>query len=338
MLPVRVTEKELIVSGSQLNEIAWHALLPSTTQSQRSVHKEHRRSEDAHQRYAQLQAPYAELGESGRRFLEALLRTQRYAKDQAARMLALLGTYARADLIAALERAVRYGAYSHAAVERILSAQARPKTILETLAKEEWRQTPPWLGEDLISPRPTSEYQYLCESEPHDHDTPDIAEATSGPEQAASKDGAGADNSHLIQAIGRFACVLDYRVRYETSATILQELTAALADRTLARRLRYYGRFDLVILDEFGFDRLERIESPEAASLLYKLINARNGRSTALVTNIDFEAWGEYLGDPPLAMAFLDRIVDGAIVMKLKGKSYRAHRAEQTSIGRSATK
>jgi DNA replication protein DnaC len=134
------------------------------------------------------------------------------------------------------------------------------------------------------------------------------------------------------------ACVLGYRVRYETSASILQELTAALADRTLARVLRYYGRFDLVILDEFGFDRLERIESPEAASLLFKLINARGGRATALVTNIDFEAWGGYLADPPLAMAFLDRIVDGAIIMKLKGKSYRAHRAEKASAGEQSKK
>ena len=95
-----------------------------------------------------------------------------------------------------------------------------------------------------------------------------------------------------------------------------------------------YGQFDLLILDEFGFDRVERQESPQAASLLYKLINARSGRSTALVTNIDFEAWGEYLGDPPLAMAFLDRIVDGAIILKINGKSYRAHRAEQASAGK----
>ena len=47
------------------------------------------------------------------------------------------------------------------------------------------------------------------------------------------------------------------------------------------------------------------------------------------MTNIDFEAWNEYLGDPPLAMAFLDRVVDGAIVLKLEGKSYRAHRARR---------
>ena len=148
----------------------------------------------------------------------------------------------------------------------------------------------------------------------------------------------GVGKSHLIQAIGRSACALDYRVRYETSASVLRELTAALADQTLERRLRSYGGFDLMILDEFGFDRVERLESPQAASLLYKLINARSGRSTALVTNIDFESWGEYLGDPPLAMAFLDRIVDGAIILKTKGRSYRAHRAERAAAGAASKK
>jgi DNA replication protein DnaC len=49
------------------------------------------------------------------------------------------------------------------------------------------------------------------------------------------------------------------------------------------------------------------------------------------VTNIDFEAWGAYLGDPQLAMAILDRIVDGAIILKINGKSYRAHRAQPAS-------
>ena len=58
----------------------------------------------------------------------------------------------------------------------------------------------------------------------------------------------------------------------------------------------------------------------------------------ALVTNIDFEAWGEYLGDPPLAMAFLDRIVDGAAILKIKGKSYRAHRAERASVVKGSKK
>ena len=180
MLPVRITEKELIVYGPQLEEIARHAVVPDTVTGQRVVHKEHRPVEDARRRQAQLEERFAELGEPGRRFLEGWLQVQRYGKDQAQRVLALLGTYARADLIAALERAVRYGAYSHAAVERILSAQARPRTILEALAEEERWQIPPWLGEDLVSPRPTSGYQYLCESEPHDEEKPHTASGDAG--------------------------------------------------------------------------------------------------------------------------------------------------------------
>lgn len=138
----------------------------------------------------------------------------------------------------------------------------------------------------------------------------------------------GVGKSFLIQAIAESACVLGYSVRYTTSAALLTDLTASLADQTLPERVRYYGRFDLLVIDELGFEKIERNSSPQAANLLYKIIDARTRqRSTALVTNVDFEGWGEYLGDAPLAMAFLDRVVDGAIILKINGKSYRAHRA-----------
>jgi DNA replication protein DnaC len=140
----------------------------------------------------------------------------------------------------------------------------------------------------------------------------------------------GLGKSRIIKSIARQACVLGYTVRYTTSGALFSDLTAALADQTLPKRIRYYCRFDLLVIDEFGFDRIERDPSARAASLLYKIIDSRGPqRSTALVTNIDFDAWSDYLGDPPLAMAVLDRIVDGAIVLKLTGKSFRAHRARQ---------
>jgi len=146
----------------------------------------------------------------------------------------------------------------------------------------------------------------------------------------------GIGKSHIIQALGQKACVNGYRVLYRTSAQLLTDLTASLADKTLPARLRYHANPDLLIIDEFGFDRIERVECPEAAHLLYKIIAARNQkRSTALVTNIDFEKWGEYLSDGPLAMAFLDRLVEAAIILKLKGKSYRADPAN-TSKGHSS--
>ncbi|MEW5748990.1 MAG: IS21-like element helper ATPase IstB [Candidatus Thermoplasmatota archaeon] len=140
----------------------------------------------------------------------------------------------------------------------------------------------------------------------------------------------GLGKSHLLQAIGIRACVEGFGVRYTTSASLLQDLTASLADDTLPARLRYYERYSLLIIDEFGFDHIERKRCREATSVLYKVIQSRAGkRSTALATNVDFDCWGEYLGDPPVAMAFLDRLVDRALVLKLvKGRSYRAHKAQ----------
>ncbi len=138
----------------------------------------------------------------------------------------------------------------------------------------------------------------------------------------------GLGKSRILQAVGHAACVQGYRVRYATSAKLLQEFTAALADGTFSRMLDAYARFDLLLIDEFGFDRPEREAQAQASTFYYRLLDARTGRrSTALATNIDFAAWADYLGDPPLATAFLDRLVDGAVILKLTGRSYRAHRA-----------
>jgi DNA replication protein DnaC len=140
----------------------------------------------------------------------------------------------------------------------------------------------------------------------------------------------GLGKSRLLQNIGQAACGLGYRVLYTTSGVLLEDLTAALADNTIHERIRFYARPELLIIDEFGFDRIERSVCPEAASLWYKIIDARSQRaSTALVSNIDFEAWADYLGDAPLAMALLDRLVEGATIVKLQGQSYRLHRSAE---------
>jgi len=142
----------------------------------------------------------------------------------------------------------------------------------------------------------------------------------------------GLGKSRLIQSIGLAACMLEHPVHYVTSGKLLEDLTAALADQTIHHRVRFYAKFRLLIIDEFGFDRIERSLCPQAASLWYKIIDARSQRaSTALVSNVDFESWATYLGDAPLAMALLDRVVDGATIVKLKGKSYRMHRGPGTS-------
>ena len=55
----------------------------------------------------------------------------------------------------------------------------------------------------------------------------------------------GVGKSHIVQAVGQKACVRGYRVMYRTSADLLADLTASLADKTLPARLRRYANPDL---------------------------------------------------------------------------------------------
>jgi transposase len=170
-LPVRVTETEVLVYSPQLQELARHGLVPRGQTGQRCVQSAHRPSADPRQHEALLRERFAELGPVAARFLDGLLGSQRYGREQAVKILALHSSYARTDVLAALERAVRFGAYSLGAVERILAAQAQPRSVLETLADQERQRLPSHLSDNPVSPRPTTDYHRLVE-EPTDHGPP----------------------------------------------------------------------------------------------------------------------------------------------------------------------
>jgi transposase len=161
LLAVRITAEELIVYGPDLAEVARHRLLPAHTQGQQSVLPEHQPQANARLRRATLEERFAEFGPHGPRFLAGLVHTRRCGWDQAQRVLELLTVYRQADVQAALERAVRFGAFSLSALQRILSATARPKPVLEVLADEERRRLDPLLRADPVTPRPLSAYHHL---------------------------------------------------------------------------------------------------------------------------------------------------------------------------------
>src|SRR2546425_6853472 len=133
LLPVRVTENELIVYGPDVKEIDRHELYPSGTIAQKRSLTAHSPGRDHLQKRELLQQRFAEFGAEGVRFFDELLRARRNGKDEAARVLGLLTVYRREDLARALERAGRYRAFSWAAVERSLAAQAKPRSAMEAL-------------------------------------------------------------------------------------------------------------------------------------------------------------------------------------------------------------
>ena len=168
VLPVRIRDDKVIIYSIALEEVARHRLVPGTQSGVRQVSKSHHPQDDPRERELLLRQRFNELGPVAAQFFDGLLRTQTYAKQQAQQLLALLAHYQRADVLKALERAVRFGAFSLAAMRRILAATAKPKPFLEELAEQYKDALDPSLREEPIGPRPTSDYQHLLSAEESD--------------------------------------------------------------------------------------------------------------------------------------------------------------------------
>jgi hypothetical protein len=173
LLPVRVTENELIVYGPDIKEIARHELYPSGTTGSKHSLPTHSPGRDHQQKRELLKQRFSEFGPDGVRFFDELLRTRRNGKDEAARVLGLLTVYHREDLAQALERAARYRAFSWSAVERILAAQAKPRSTMEALVVEAREQLDEILRRIPLAPRSTAEYQPLLEETTKDDEGED---------------------------------------------------------------------------------------------------------------------------------------------------------------------
>lgn len=134
----------------------------------------------------------------------------------------------------------------------------------------------------------------------------------------------GIGKSHVIQALGQKACVHGYRVLYQTSAQLLADLTASLADKTLPVRLHRYASPDLLIIDEFGYLTLK----PEQGNIFFKLMEERyHCHSTIITTNLVYDEWHNFLGNKSMVDALLSRVrhychtvtIDGPSLRELQG-------------------
>ncbi len=139
----------------------------------------------------------------------------------------------------------------------------------------------------------------------------------------------GTGKSHIAKALLLNGCSRLYRCRYTTAADMLSDLLSGLADNSLPKRLKRYTVPDIILIDELGFDRLEQHDARNAA-LFFKVIDGRYCKgSTIITTNIDFKELGDYLGDPVVTTAIVDRMVHHSIIINIQGPSFRMHESKK---------
>jgi len=142
----------------------------------------------------------------------------------------------------------------------------------------------------------------------------------------------GTGKTHLLIALGLAACEQGRRVRYVTTAALVNELTEAASDRALSRTVARYGRLDLLLLDELGYVQID----PRGAEQLFQIITERDEKaSIAIGTNLPFSEWGTVFPDPRLVAAIVDRVTFNAHILETGTSSYRLRTSKTT---RQATK
>jgi DNA replication protein DnaC len=138
----------------------------------------------------------------------------------------------------------------------------------------------------------------------------------------------GTGKTHLLIGLGLTACEQGRRVRYATTAQLVNELAEAADNRQLSRVVARYGRLDLLLLDELGYVQLD----PRGAELLFQIITEREERaSIAIGTNLPFSEWGTVIPDPRLVAAIVDRITFNAHILETGTQSYRLRTSKTTT-------
>ena len=130
----------------------------------------------------------------------------------------------------------------------------------------------------------------------------------------------GTGKSHLLIGLGLAACEQGRKVRYVTTAQLVNELVEAADERQLSRVVARYGRLDLLLLDELGYVQID----PRGAELLFQIITEREERaSIGIATNLPFSEWGTVFPDPRLVAAIVDRVTFNAHILETGTESYR---------------
>lgn len=139
----------------------------------------------------------------------------------------------------------------------------------------------------------------------------------------------GTGKSHIAKALLLIGCQKTLRCRYVTASVMLRELLASLADNTLAKKLKLFLAPEVLLIDEVGFDRLEQQDARNAC-LFHKVIDGRYCKgSTIITTNVDFKELGDYLGDPVITAATVDRMIHHSIIISIDGPSWRLYQSQQ---------
>ena len=130
----------------------------------------------------------------------------------------------------------------------------------------------------------------------------------------------GVGKTWLACALGQKACRDNFTVIYRRLPRLFAELELAHGDGRFPRLFRSLVKTDLLILDDWGPDRLNASQRRD----LMEIVEDRYGAGSTLITSqLPINTWHDVIDEPTFADAILDRLVHNTYRLELDGPSMR---------------
>ncbi len=134
----------------------------------------------------------------------------------------------------------------------------------------------------------------------------------------------GSGKTHLLCGICHELARQGKKVHFATCDLMVQELLRAKQELMLDKMLKKLGRFDVLMIDDFGYVKQNRDEMEGRVLMLAH----RYERGSVLITsNLPFSKWEMIFKDPMTTAAAIDRLVHHSVILELNVPSYRAEQA-----------
>lgn len=116
------------------------------------------------------------------------------------------------------------------------------------------------------------------------------------------------------------ACLQGHKTTYLNMNRLIEKVTLSKLDGSYIKLLNHLEKQTLIILDDFGLQNLGQ----EMRLTLLQLLEDRYGKKSIIITSqLPVAKWYEYINDPTLADAILDRLTANSHRIELKGESLR---------------
>ena len=133
----------------------------------------------------------------------------------------------------------------------------------------------------------------------------------------------GTGKTHLMTGLCVAACRQKRRVRFTTTAGLVNELVEAQHQLQLRRVMARWSRYELIAIDEVGYVPLADL----GAEFLFQVIAERAEKAAVIMTtNLPFSEWTQVIPNARLCKALLDRVTDQAHIIETGADSYRFRR------------